>query len=128
MLFRSLIFRLYRFTSGLTNSQLQNITQTVNSTFAGVTRLERLNFQYDPTTFPDLDNPNASIVNIHVHHGIDVRFQIWTYTLNDISVLHPFSQCRIYISLHPNSGFTSVTVQLQKEKHDDDGQIVLVKS
>ena len=123
------IFRLYRFTSGLKTSQLQNITQTVNSTYAGVARLERSNFQPNPTTAADWADPNASIANIaSVHHSLDFRFQIRTYTLNDISVLHTISQYRIYLRLRPNLGFATVTVQLQKAKRDDDGRIVLVKS
>ena len=87
-----------------------------------------MNFKCDPTAVPDLDDPNASIFNIPVHHGIDVRFQIRVYMLNDISVLHSISQYRLHLRLRPNSDFTSVTVQLQKAKRDDDGRIVLVKS
>ena len=91
-------------------------------------RLERLNAQHDTTAVPGLDDPNASIVNIFIHYGIDLRFQIRTYTLHDISVLHPISQYRLYLRIRPNSGFATVTVQLQKAKHKDDGRIVLVKS
>ena len=91
-------------------------------------RLERLNAQHDTTAVPGLDDANARIVNIYIHYGIDLRFQIRTYTLNDISVLHPISQYRLYLLLRPNLGFATVTVQLQKAKRDDDGRIVLVKS
>ena len=92
-------------------------------------RLERLNAQLDTTAVPGLDDPNESIVNIApVHHSIDVLFQIRTYRLNDISVLHPITQYRIYIRPHTNSAFATVTVQLQKAKRDDDGRMVLVKS
>ena len=116
--------------------QLQNINRSVtsqeaivNATFSMVARLERLNLQRNPTTAADWDDPNASIFNIApVHHSPDVLFQIRTYTLNDISVLHPISQYRLYLRLHPNLGFATVTVQLQKAKRNDDGRIVLVKS
>ena len=116
--------------------QLQNINRSVtsqeaiaNATFSMVARLERLNFQRNPTTAADWDDPNASIVNTApVHHSPDLWFQIRTYTLNDISVLHTISQYRINLHPHPNSVFATVTVQLQKAKHDDDGRIVLVKS
>ena len=58
----------------LTYSQLRTITQTVNSTYSAVIELslERLNVQHDPTADRDLDDPNASIVNIPVHHGDDL--------------------------------------------------------
>ena len=116
--------------------QLQNINRSVtsqeaivNATYSMVARLERLNLQRNPTMSTDWDDPNASIVNIApVHHSIDVLFQIRTYTLNDISVLHPITQYRIYIRPHTNSAFATVTVQLQKAKRDDDGRMVLVKS
>ena len=90
--------------------------------------LERLNAQHDTTAILGLDDPNASIVNIPIHHGIDLWFQIRTYMLNDIPILHPISQYYLYLHLHPNLAFTSVTVQLQKVKCDDNGWIVLIKS
>ena len=55
-------------------SQLRTITQTVNSTYSAVMELclERLNAQHDTTAVPGLDDANACIVNIPVHHGIDL--------------------------------------------------------
>ena len=111
--------------------QLRNMTRTLNSTYSAVMEihLERFNLHRNIPTAADWDDPNASIANISsVHHSLDVRFQIRTYTLNDISVLHTISQYRLYLRLRPNLGFATVTVQLQKAKRDDDGRIVLVKS
>ena len=115
----------------LTYLQLRNMTRTLNSTYSAVMEihLERLNLQSNLPMVPDWDDPNASIVNIGpVNHSLDVRFQIRTYTLNDISILHPISQYHLYLRLHPNLGFATVTVQLQKAKRNDGGRIVLVKS
>ena len=115
---------------------MHNISRSVssqeaiaNATFSMAARLDRLNLQRNPTTAADWDDPNASIGYISpVHHSIDVRFQIGTYTLKDISVLETINQYRINIRPHKNSAFATVTVQLQKAKRDEDGRIVLVKS